>query len=245
MEITNNPNGGHAGPNPGILAIIYTLLFNAGLYQVVTFTGGPHFPGPWESGETITAYFQGHATAVQLCAFLQFGAAIPLGIYTATMVSRLQFLGIRAAGAHIALFGGLLTTFNIVATSFILWAMSYPGVAQDAGVLRALYYLSFAFGGVGFSVPMGLLISGICIISLFLKLLPKWLIIFGLAIAVVGELSWLDLITPKALPLIPLTRFPAFIWLIAAGFALPKRRISHPSASNTVNLPAATVPGSA
>ena len=224
MQEINSPKGGHAGPNPGILAVIYTLLFNAGLYQVVTFTGGPHFPGPWESGDTITAYFQGHPAAVLLCAFLQFGAAIPLGIYTATMVSRLHYLGIRAAGAHIALFGGLLTVFNMAATSHILWTMAYPGIAQDAGVVRALYYLAFAFGGVGFSVPMGLLIAGLCIPALFLKLLPKWLIVFGLVIAVIGELSWFDLVTPKALPLIPLTRFPAFLWLIAAGFLLPKRK---------------------
>src|SRR5262245_13403353 len=69
---------------------------------------------------------------------------------------------------------------------------------------------------------MGLLIAGICVPAAFLKLLPKWLIVFGMIIAVIGELSWLDLITSKALPLIPLTRFPAFVWLIAAGFALPK-----------------------
>ena len=220
-QTENSTSRGHAGPNPGILAIIYTLLFNAGLYQVVTFTGGAHFPGPWESSDVIAAYFQDHSTAALRCGFLQFGAAIPLGIFTATMVSRLQFHGVRAAGAHIALFGGLMTVFNMAASSLVQWVMAYPGVAQDAAVLRALYYLSFAFGGVGFSVPMGLLIAGICIPAVFLKLLPKWLIVFGLVIAVMGELSWLDLITSKALPFIPLTRFPAFIWLIIAGFMLP------------------------
>jgi hypothetical protein len=34
----------------------------------------------------------------------------------------------------------------------------------------------------------------------------------------------LSLVIPNALFLIPLTRFPAFIWLIGAGFALPKTR---------------------
>jgi hypothetical protein len=205
-----------------MLAIIYTLLFNAGLYQVVSFTGGTHFPGPWESGEVISAFFQNHSSAALMCGFLQFGAAIPLGIYTATMVSRLQFHGVHAAGAHIALFGGLMTVFNMAASALVQWVMAYPGVAQDTAVLRALYYLSFAFGGVGFSVPMGILIAGICIPALFLKLLPKGLIIFGLVIAVMGELSWLDLITSKALPFVPLTRFPAFVWLIAAGFMVLK-----------------------
>ena len=221
--INSLPNsGGHRGPHPGVLAIVYTLLFNAGLYQVVSLTGGPHFPGPWESSEAITAYFQTYPRTVLLCAFLQFGAAIPLGIFTATVVSRLQFLGVRAAGSYIALFGGLMTAFNMAATAFVLWVMAYPGIAEQPGVLRALYYLGFAFGGVGFSVPLGLLIAGVCIPAAFFKLLPKWLVAFGLVLAIIGELSVLTLLTPQALFLIPLTRFPGFIWLIAAGFALPK-----------------------
>lgn len=44
------------------------------------------------------------------------------------------------------------------------------------------------------------------------------------ALAVVGELSWLSLVLPGATFLIPVTRFPAFVWLIAAGFALPTTR---------------------
>jgi hypothetical protein len=214
----------HAGPPLGILAIIYTLLFSAGLYCVISFTGGPHFPGPWEPVETLAAYFQAHATAVRWCAFFQFGAAIPLGIFTATVVSRLHFLGVRAAGAYIALFGGFMTVFNMAVASNFLWVIAHPGVAQDVPILRALYYLGFSFGGAGFSVPMGLLIAGICVPAAFMRLLPKWLVWFGLVLAVIGELSALSLVIPKALFLIPLTRFPGFVWLIAAGFALPNVR---------------------
>jgi hypothetical protein len=99
--------------------------------------------------------------------------------------------------------------------------MSYPGIAQEAGVLRALYYMVFSVGSVGFSVPMGLLIAGISVPGLIIKLLPKWLAVSGLALAVIGELSVLSLLIPKLLLLIPLTRFPSFIWLILAGFKLP------------------------
>src|SRR3984893_18098890 len=222
MQTTNTSTNGHRGPLPGIGAIVYTLLFNAGLYQVISFTGGPHFPGPWESSETIAAYFQGHSKAGLILAFLQFGGGIPLGIFATTMVSRLQFLGVRAAGAYIALFGGLMTAFNMAASAFVLWVMAYPGIAQDPTVLRALYYLGFSFGGVGFSVPLGLLIAGVCIPAAFFKLLPKWLVAFGLVLAIIGELSVVSLVIPQALFLIPLTRFPGFIWLIAAGFALPR-----------------------
>ena len=224
----------HRGPHPGVLAIVYTLLFTFGLYFVISFRAPehlaasgtavrPYFPGPWESGETIVTYFQTHPHAVLMCAFLQFGAAIPLGIFTATMVSRLRFLGARAAGADIALFGGLMTAFNIAISALVLWVMAYPGIADVNGVVRALYYIVFAVGGVGFSVPMGLLIAGISIPALVLKLLPKWLIFFGLTLGVIGELSFFTLAIPSAVFLIPLTRFPSFVWLIFAGFKLPSR----------------------
>jgi hypothetical protein len=223
----------HRGPHLGVLAIVFTLLFNAGLYFVVSFrppehlAGSttavrPYFPSPWESAQTITAYFQTHPHAVLMCAFLQFGAAIPLGIFTATIVSRLHFLGVQAAGPFIALFGGLATSCTLAISALILWVMAYPGIAQDTAALRALYYLVFAIGGVGYSVPLGLLIAGVSIPAAVLRLLPRWIVITGLGLGLVGELSWLSLVIPKALFLIPLTRFPGFLWLIVAGFALPK-----------------------
>jgi len=156
---------------------------------------------------------------------------VPLGLFTATVVSRLRFLGARVAGVHIALFGGLMTAFNLSLSALVLWVMAYPGIAQDASVIRALYYVTFAVGGVGYSVPMGLLIAGVSVPSGFMKLLPKWLVAFGLLIAVCGELSWFSLTFPKLLFLIPLTRFPGFIWLIAAGFVLPNSRMQKESVS--------------
>jgi hypothetical protein len=213
----------HRGPNLGMLATIFTVLFNAGLYFVISFSAAkPHFPGPWEPAETIVTYFKAHPSAILNCAFLQFGSSIPLGIFTATVVSRLHFLGVRAAGPTIALFGGFATSFNLATSALILWVMAYPGIAQDGAVVRALYYLTYAFGGVGYSVPLGLLIAGVSISAGFMKILPKWIVIFGIVLGVVGELSWLNLFLPGALFLIPLTRFPGFVWLIAAGFQLPK-----------------------
>jgi hypothetical protein len=88
--------------------------------------------------------------------------------------------------------------------------MTQPGVAQDKALVQALYWLDQALGGSGFSVPFGLLIAGICIPALIMKLLPKWIVIPGLLIALCGELSWLNLVVPKVLFLVPLTRFPAF-----------------------------------
>ena len=216
------PIARHRGPHLGALAIVYTVLFMAGLYPVTIFAGKTHWPGPWEPANVIVSYFQTHAGAVLTCLSLQCGAAIALGIFTATAVSRLQFLGVRVAGVSIALFGGFLTVFNGMASAFTTWTMIHPAVVASPSVLLGLYYLSFAFGGPGFSIPMGLLIAGISVPSYFMKLLPNWLVVCGMVLAVAGELSWLHLFLPKALFLIPLVRFPGFVWLIAAGFVLPK-----------------------
>ena len=224
-ESPTTGSGTHPSPPLGILAVVHTILFLAGLSFVITFTGGPHFPGPWEPADIIVDYFRAHLSAVLMCAFLQFGAAVPLGLFTASIVSRLQFLGVRAAGATIALFGGLMTVFNMAAAAMILWVMATPGISQDAAVLRALYYLAFVFGGPGFSVPFGLLMAGVSVTSGVTKLLPRWLVALGLVLAIIGELSWLDLVFPKVLFLIPLTRFPGFFWLIATGFLMPKTAV--------------------
>lgn len=213
----------HQGPPLVLLAVIYTLLFCAGLWPVTVFGGKPYFPGPWESSSTIAAFFQARPSAVELCAFFQFGAAIVLGLFTGCIANQMRFLGVRAAGVNIALFGGLATAFNMLAGACTMWAMAQRGIAQDAGVTNALYYFSFGLGGPGFSVPFGLLMAGISIPAMFMKLLPRWVTLLGIALGVCGELSWLNLILPKAVLLIPLTRFPGFIWLIAAGLLLPRR----------------------
>jgi hypothetical protein len=56
------------------------------------------------------------------------------------------------------------------------------------------------------------------------KLVPKWIVVLGVAVAICGELSWLYFMTPGALFLVPLTRFPGFVWLVAIGLALPATR---------------------
>ena len=213
----------HPGPALGPLAVVFTVVFILGLLPVTTVGGMPYFPGPWESPQTIGAFFRLRPGAALLCAFLQFGSGIPLGLFTATITSRLKFLGVKAAGAHIALFGGLAASAAIASSSLVLWAIAQPGISSDTTLTAGLYYVMYALGGPGYSVPLGLLMAGASLTCSFYKLLPRWIWVLGLVLAVCGELSWLNLEFPKALFLIPLTRFPGFIWMIAAGFALPSR----------------------
>ena len=173
----------HPSPPLGLVAIVFVVLFLAGLYPVTIFGGKPYFPGPWESADTIVTFFQARSTAVLVGAALHFGAAIPLGIFTASIVSRLHFLGVRAAGVWIALFGGFATAFTMLASSSMLWTLAQPGITQDRTLVQALYWLDQALGGSGFSVPFGLLMAGVSIPAAFMKLLPKWIVILGLVLA--------------------------------------------------------------
>lgn len=214
----------HQSPPIGPVAIVFTLLFCAGLIPVTAFGGRPYFPGPWEPAQTIVHFFQARPSAVVLCAFLQFGSAVPLAIFTASIVSRMRFFRIQAAGPNIALFGGFAAAGIVIANASVLWAMAHPGVALDTPLTVALYYLSYVLGGPAYAVCLGLLMAGISVPLLFVRMVPRWIPIFGLVLAVAGQLSWLNLEIPQTLFLIPLTRFPGFIWMIAVGFMLPATR---------------------
>lgn len=213
----------HRGANLGVLALLFAIFFITGLSFVISLNAKPpYYPGPWESIQTIQNYFAHQQYDVLLCGFFQFIAAIPLGLFTASITSRLLFLGNKSIGPFISLFGGFFTVISLALSALLLWVVAFPGIADNQAVLQALYYIVYAVGGVGYSVPLGLLIAGISVSGAFMKILPKWMVVFGIILGIFGELSCLSLLFPKLLPLIPLTRFPGFIWLIIAGFKLPR-----------------------
>jgi hypothetical protein len=75
--------------------------------------------------------------------------------------------------------------------------------------LHAIYRISFGIGGPGYAVPFALLAAGISIPAFRRS----------------GRCSQL-VRNPKRSPpsAHPLTRFPGFVWIIAAGFTVGKRQ---------------------
>jgi hypothetical protein len=73
-------------------------------------------------------------------------------------------------------------------------------------------------------MALGILLAGVSITGGLYRLLPRWMMVAGLVLAAVAELSWLCLVLPPASYLLPLARFPGFAWLIVAGALLPDRR---------------------
>lgn len=237
-SVSTQRNSLHPGPNPGMVATVFAGLFLASLVPVTLLGSKLHFPSPLQPPQEVLAYFRAGSETdkIRLCAFLQFGSAVPFGIFAATMASRLWHHGVTAAGVSIALFGGLAASCFVALSALFQWTITQPGVATDGPLTLALHFLIFAVGGPGYSVPLGLLVTGISVVAGFMRLLPRWLVVFGVILGITGELSALSLLLPKALFLIPLTRFPGFIWLIAAGFKLPGSQPSHkaPNLRNAV-----------
>jgi hypothetical protein len=203
------------------MAIVYLLLFAANMIAAAL-RPGPAFVTPFTNPEISRAFFAANPSALKVTACFFFGSAVPLGIYTATVVSRLRFLGVRAAGTNIALFGGFAAAGAVAASAFCTWVLSVPEVSASLVATRALYFLAFLFGGAGFAVAFGLLAAGVSVTSHFARLLPRWLVVLGMMIAVAGEIASLSLIAYPANLAIPVTRFLGFAWLILVSVLLPK-----------------------
>ncbi|MBU8895476.1 hypothetical protein DRW03_14340 [Corallococcus sp. H22C18031201] len=214
----------HPGPPLVMVGSIFAALFVASLGLSLAIAKGTPFPSPFQLEELSLAYFTANGVAVRTSAFLQFCASVPLGIFTATVVSRLRFLGVNVAGTTIALYGGFLASFWMGASALAQWVLSEPGIAASPAVVRAFHVLAFLTGGPGYAVGIGLLIAGVAVSAGLHGLLSRTLMVMGLVVASLAELSALSLVLPAAAYLLPLARFPAFVWLIRTGSALPKGR---------------------
>src|SRR5882724_2348211 len=211
-----------AGPPLTPVALVYTLLFAANLISAALLRHGAAFVTPFGDPESARAFFSGNPLALKVSAFFFFGSAVPIAIYTATVVSRLRYLGVRAAGTNIALFGGFAASGAVAVSGLCTWVLSVPEVSASLVATRVLYFMSFLFGGAGFAVAFGLLAAGVSVTSYFARLLPRWLVVLGMIVAVAGELSSLSLIAYPANVAIPVTRFVGFAWIILVGGLLPK-----------------------
>lgn len=211
------------GPPLAPVAGVFAALFVASLVATSVVAGGT-FPSPFDDAAGIQAYFAGERDAVRVGAVLQFAAAVPLAVLAAAVHARLHQLGIRVAGATIALAGGLLASAFASLSALLQWTLSRPAVTDEPAVVRALHDLAFLTGGPAHVVALGLLLAGIAVPALIVGILPRWLAVIGLLLAVAAELSTLALVTPGFVVLLPLARFGAMAWLVAAGALLPVTR---------------------
>jgi hypothetical protein len=101
------------------------------------------------------------------------------------------------------------------------WTLADPGFLQSAGAAHALHLLGFMFGGPAYVALFGLLVAGVSITSGLRHLLPRWLVGFGIVVAIISELATLVMLVPAMVYLVPAARVLGLIWLIAAALKLP------------------------
>lgn len=228
MSSHSIPDEGHptrsGGPHTGVLALVSLGIFLVSLITSAILTGGQTFISPFAPESEVAAFFQQNVPALRLGGMLQFGSAVPLGIYAATVYARQLRLGVRVPGPAIGFFGGASAAIFLMLSGCVTWLLSRPEITTDVTLTHALSFLAFITGGVGFVVGIGLLVAGIAVPSLILRFMPRWLAWTGLVIAALSELSFLSMAIEPLQFLLPIGRFGGLLWLVAAGFLLPRTR---------------------
>lgn len=211
------------GPSLIALALVHILVFAAGLVAAGILRHGAGYVTPFAPAEDVRSFFAQSPQAVRVSSLFLFGSAVPLGIFAVTVVSFLRFLGVRAAGTDIAFFGGVTASISVFLSGIATWILSVPEISASAPLAKAFSFLSFLCGGVFFAVGFGLLAAGVSVTSYFTRVLPRWLAVLGIVLAIAGELSWLSLVFYPANFFIPITRYLGFIWMILASIVLTRR----------------------
>jgi hypothetical protein len=212
------------GPHPGILAAVSLGLTVGGLLISAVLTNGQTFPSPFSPAAQVTSYFQQNPEAVRFASLFQFGSAVPLGIFAATVYARQLRLGVRVPGPAIGFFGGVTAAAFLMLSALVAWVLGRQEITGDPTLAHALTFLAFITGGVGYVVGMGLLVAGIAVPALILRFVPRWLAWAGLVIAALSELSFLSMAFEPLQFLLPIGRFGGLLWLVAVGFLLPRTR---------------------
>jgi hypothetical protein len=222
----------HAGPNLLLLTLVYTGFMLAGGSKLVAAFRFPH-----DTAEKSIAYLAQNGWSIQWGSFCELASAIPLGIFAVTTVSRLRFLGVRAAGESIALLGGIGVTVMLILSALASWSLTRPGIAETTGAVPALQAISFAGGGPGFAVLLGLFIAGVSVTAGLHRLMPRWLMGLGIVVALACELASLSLLNFKAAYFIPVGRFVSIVWMIGVSLKLPATISSPIAESETIPTP--------
>lgn len=212
------------GPSLILLAIVHILVFVAGLVAAAALRHGAPYINPFAPARAVSEFFLANPAAVRLGNFLMFGSAIPFGIFAVTLVSRLRFLGVRAAGTNIALLGGVTAAIMLMLSALFGSVLSLAEIAAQPPLAKSAFFLSFLFGGVAYAVGFGLLAAGTSVTSYFTRILPRWVAVFGIVVAIAGELSSLSLVTYPANFFIPVTRYLGFIWMVAVAISLARNQ---------------------
>lgn len=195
----------------GALTVVAALLGGAG-------------PRPGSTPAEVLAYATANGPVMAAGAAVLLGSAFPLVVFAATLVRRMQRLGITAPGPLMGLAGAVLAAASISVSALVGWTAAQTAFLGDPAITRMLATLWFATGGVGFVAPFGLLLLGIAVPALVKGLLPRVLGWAAAAVGVLALLSTFALFSDVLYPLLPVGRFGGVAVVLATAALLPASR---------------------
>lgn len=207
--------GRYSGPNLLLLTVIYLALLIAGGSRLSAAMAIPH-----DSAEKALAYMTKYGWRIQLGSFFELLSAIPLGIFIATTIGRLRFLGVRNAGESIAFLGGVGATAMLALSALTNWSLTRPGIPEAVGAAVALRAISFAAAGPGFAVLLGFFVAGVSLAAGHHRSIPRWLMWLGIVVGLACELAVFTVLNFKAGYFIPAGRFGSIVWMIGVSLTL-------------------------
>lgn len=215
-------------PTEADSSVAVPALLTAGLFVASLLAGlvwaGAVYTSPFTDDADIAAFYAEHTTLVSWVGFLQFGTGLALAACVATLVTRLRRLAPGLPGPiGIASAGGQAAAVFLALNGLVQWVMAHPDVTAEPAVRRALHHLYFGLGGFAHVAAAALLVGAASLVALRARLLPAWLSATGMVIAGVSVAASLTFVTETATTLIPIGRFAALLWLVAAGFLVPRR----------------------
>lgn len=218
-----------AGPPLGPVMAVSAALFLASLIAPAAVTGGAPYPSPPRPDAEVTRYVTEHGDVLGLTGLFQFASSVPLAVFGAAAAAQLRRVGVRAAGPIIGAVGSVLASAALAVSGMLQWTLARVEPDAPLSLFVALRDLGFVAGGPWHVAGLGLLVAGIAVPALFYRLLPRWLAVVGVAIAVICEVATFVMLFDWLAYAIPLGRFPALAWLVAAAFLLPatRRRPTH------------------
>ncbi|KAA0022042.1 hypothetical protein [Antrihabitans cavernicola] len=207
----------YIGPPLLLPATSYVALFVASLAL-----GGAvgAFSTPTTSAADVVAHALDHPGAAQFVSVIQLGAAVALGVFTATTTSAVAARGIDVAGLQIARLGGYGASILLAMSAVCGWCTVELAQIGATDAAKATSLLAFATGGPAHVVFLGLLLAGISVPTLIAGLVPRWISILGLVLAGVAALSSLSFAISPLQFLLPIVRFPSMIWILAIAATL-------------------------
>lgn len=213
-----------AGPPLGPVMAVSLALFLASLIAPAAATGGEPYPAPTRPDAEVTRYVTEHGDVLGLTGLFQFASSVPLAVFGAAAAAQLRRIGVRAAGPIIGAVGAAIASAALAVSGMLQWTLARVEPDAPLSLFVAVRDLGFVAGGPWHVVGLGLLVAGIAAPALFYRLLPRWLALVGVVIAVICELTTLVMLLDRLAYAIPLGRFPALAWLVTAGFLLPATR---------------------